>query len=43
MTLEIGSRGPILDAARRRSVLAGVEPLLSPVLQSDREGTPWPS
>ena len=43
MNPEIGDGGPILDAARRRTVLAGVEPLLSPVLQSDREGTPWPS
>jgi len=28
---------------RRRTVLAGVESAQGPVLQSDREGTPWPS
>ena len=42
MNPEIGHRRPILDAARRRSVLGGVEPSRGPVLQSDREGTPWP-
>ena len=28
---------------RRHTVLAGVESARGPVLQSDREGTPWPS